>query len=830
MKHCTQESAAIIVTLGMSLSGLLLSGCGALQMTATSGPAGVSVPGAAINGTVHGGQFPVVGATIQLYAVGESGYGSAATPLLNIVVTTGTNGNFAFTPANWTCTPGTDIYLTATGGQESSLSSANPYGATLAALGNCSNINGNSYIIVNEVTTVAAVWALQQFISDVPGTSLLTQPGAAAGVTPAVAPAFSIGAPATNVQGLQNAFEVAAVLANTTDGGTPGGFATAYSGPGTQANRVLSVETWHLNTMADILASCINSSPATGSTACSTLATSVTPSGTVPADTLEIAYAMATNPSYNVQNTFAFASQNGTPFIPYDSAVADWTLAYHVNYTYNTAGSTFPLVLNTPASIAFDSYGNAWIANTGHASANVSEFVTELDPAGDLVSTYTSYVDPSQSTVNFATAPNTNFSMPLTIDPSNNVWTEDNTNSALVRIAATSGAGVASTGTNYGVSTGATNETNTAALARDGSGTIYLTLVGASGATYSATYGAANNKGLAVLVPSISGGVLMAGAGSSVQPLASATSGNKGIAVTNYNSGSKYGGLVYVVTSGSVCSSSYSAALNTFFGEAQTIGTTTTTTGSPTPIGAVVNSIGTYKALGCTTATPATPTTAAQTYMGTQYTTIPAMDTVYGIGVDASDNIWAANSPTAVVASGFPQYWMSELVPSYTADPTTGALSASYSANIYTAPFLSGTSGGATATFVPGITPSSNNILVDGNSNVWMTSSAPNGTFAAVNQSGTFLNPTTPLSATLVSGSKTQAWLCAGFCGGLEYADYSQRRTGSYDGLAIDLAGNVWAGQPGTGADSVTVIVGVAAPPVLPLSLAAKNHALGTRP
>jgi hypothetical protein len=818
---------------------MMMTGCGAMNMALSGADTGQAIAGSAVQGSVHGGNNPVVGATIQLYAVGTAGYGSAATPLLTKTVTTGPGGSFSFTTSDWTCNSGTYVYLTSTGGNPgltgatnggSAATPNNASAAFMAALGKCDNLTSSTSIFLNEVTTVAAVFALQQFISIVPNVSLATQPGTAAGVTPAVAPAFSIGSSSGNVQGLQNAFEVAAVLADSSTGVTPGAL-PAYTGPGAATTRAVTVETWHINTIADILASCINTDTAVGnsdySATCSNLAQSVTPSTTsLPVDTLQIAYSMTANPSYNVQNTFAFVPAIGAPFNPSDQAVADWSLAYRVAYSYNTAGSTFPLVLNTNEGIAFDSYGNAWVANTGHGSSNVPTFVTELDPAGNFVSTYNSYVAPSGSTTNFGVAIGTNFTQPLTIDPSNNVWTEDTANSALVRIAATSGPGAASTGTNYGISTGSATQSGTATLASDGTGNIYLSLGGpASGSAYNAAFGTANDKGLAVLVPSITGGVLTAGAGSSVQPLGNNV--NKGIAVTNYNSGSKYGGLVYVSTTVGVCSSS-NGSIDTFFGEAQTIGTTTTTTGSPTPIGAVVNSVGSYKASGCTTATPVTPTTAAQTYQGTTYPTIPAMDVITGLGVDSSDNLWAVND-ASVVASGFPEFWISEMVPTYTADPTSGALSASYTANIYTAPFLSGTSNGATLTFQPG---TANTVQVDGNSNVWIASSAGTGTFAAVSQTGTFLNPTTPFSAALTNGVSTDNWVCSGFCGGLTYANYAARRgqNGGFAGFAIDLAGNVWAGQSSTGADNVTIIVGVAAPPVLPLSLAAKNGTLGTRP
>jgi len=64
----------IFVGLGMTAT-LLLSGCGA-----SSGPesAGVPVKGIALSGKVHGGQQPVKGAVIQLYAAGSSGDGLIA--------------------------------------------------------------------------------------------------------------------------------------------------------------------------------------------------------------------------------------------------------------------------------------------------------------------------------------------------------------------------------------------------------------------------------------------------------------------------------------------------------------------------------------------------------------------------------------------------------------------------------------------------------------------------------------------------------------------------------------------------------------------------------
>jgi hypothetical protein len=816
---------------------LTMTGCGAMNMTESgSSGGGQAIEGPALHGTVHGGNNPVSGATIQLYSVGASGYGQGALPLLNTTVTTSSTGGFSFTTANWTCVPGTYIYITSTGGNPgltaTSGTPSNPSAAFMAALGNCSNITSNTNILLNEITTVAAVFALQQFISITPNVSLYAQPGTASGVTPAMSPAFEIGSSPGNVQGLKNAFEVAAVLANTSTGVTPGALPAPVA-PATTSNRTLTVETWHLNTIADILASCINTDTTTGnsdySATCSQLAQSVTPStSNLPVDTLQIAYEMAQNPSYNVQNTFGYVASTGAPFVPSDAVVSDWSLSYKIAYSYNPSGtSNFYTLLNTPEGIAFDSYGNAWVASTGHGNTFVPTFVTELDPAGNYVATYTSYTNASGASTNFTYAGQsgggTNFTLPIVIDPSNNAWTLDTGNGNLVRIAATSGAGVASTGTNYGISVGTLGSNPTTVMASDGNGNIFLSL---GGSTYSSTFGANGNQGLGVLVPSITGGVLTAGTGTTVAKLANNT--NKGIAITNSNSGSTtYGGLVYVSTTNTSCSSTDSAALNTLFSEGQTIDTTTTTPGEPTPIGLVVNSAG-YKASGCTTATPATPTAASQMYGGSTYTTIPAMDTPVGMAADSSGDIWLASDPSSVLASGFPQYWVTELVPSYVVNGTTGALSASYSANLYTAPFLSGTSGGATLTTNPSI---AGGAAIDGNGNVWFASSS-NGVAFAVSQSGTFLNPTTPFITSVTNGTTTDNIVCGGFCGGDVYADYSVRRgvSGGFAGIAVDLAGNVWGGYSGTGANSVSVIVGVAAPPVLPTSLALKNGTLGTKP
>jgi hypothetical protein len=71
----------------------LATGCGV-------GPVTVAPTGSMIRGHVHGGQQPVSGATIQLYAVGATGDGSASMPLIASTVLSDSGGNFSLAGAS----------------------------------------------------------------------------------------------------------------------------------------------------------------------------------------------------------------------------------------------------------------------------------------------------------------------------------------------------------------------------------------------------------------------------------------------------------------------------------------------------------------------------------------------------------------------------------------------------------------------------------------------------------------------------------------------------------------------------------------------------------
>src|SRR5580704_4769333 len=147
--------------LGVCAATSLLTGCGARNATmvepsATNG----------VSGTLRGGQSPVTSATIQLYAVGTTGDGSAATPLLKSAVTTDANGNFTISNL-YTCPVSNPlVYLTATGGNPGlTAGTNNPSLAMMAALGPCNNLSSSSYVLINELTTVASVFNLAPYMT-----------------------------------------------------------------------------------------------------------------------------------------------------------------------------------------------------------------------------------------------------------------------------------------------------------------------------------------------------------------------------------------------------------------------------------------------------------------------------------------------------------------------------------------------------------------------------------------------------------------------------------------------------------------------------------------
>ena len=324
MNICYQ--LCFVATIGLVSAGL--TGCGVDR----SSLGGATTPMATLSGFAHGGPQPVVGATVSLYATTSGGYGATAT-LLGTAVT-GAIGQFTFV-SPLPCPTGQQAYVTATGGDPGAGPNANYL--VMAALGPCSTISPSTTIWIDEVTTVAAAYALRPF------TSITSVAGL---------PVVNVGAPANNnvstgtcstvsnvttacaAAGLGHAFANALNLANSVSiGGTmPTG--TAYSVAPSNPDGVVPQAL--INSLANSIEACVNSrggSTGDGSP-CGTLFAATTPPVTSPAapiNTLQALLNVAQYPALTptqVTNLFNVASGFTNYYLPtLSSAPADFSLA-----------------------------------------------------------------------------------------------------------------------------------------------------------------------------------------------------------------------------------------------------------------------------------------------------------------------------------------------------------------------------------------------------------------------------------------------------------------------------------------------------------------------
>ncbi len=339
----------ILLVLSASMPLAAIAGCGGVVSTTGGGGGGACTPaiasttppscptrtpvaGVSINGKVSAGLQPVSGASVQLYAAGIAGNGSAPTALLNAAVATSSTGAFTV-PSGYTCpSTQTPIYLISKGGQPGA-GSANQSLWLMTALGPCGSVTAGSNVVLNEVSTAASAWALASFMSS----------------------GGSVGASCTNTLGLDNAFLTASSLENAITGVSPGA-----GNPST-----LTVSSSKLNTLANALSSCTASS---AGAACSSLFSAASSGNVIPGNTLDAALNIVHSPGNNVAATFALASGSAAFSPALHAAPPDWML-------HNTiAGGG----MNLPASVGVAASGNIWVSSYFSA---VSEFLPGGAPA-----------------------------------------------------------------------------------------------------------------------------------------------------------------------------------------------------------------------------------------------------------------------------------------------------------------------------------------------------------------------------------------------------------------------------------------------------------------
>jgi hypothetical protein len=309
----------VVLILLLLACATVLSGCGMGKIDTTVSSQPIPVLGPAMQGRVHGGNQPVSGATIQLYAAGLNGYGSAPTSLLTSTVTTDGAESFGIT-GKYPC-PDADsdgdsqVYLVATGGNPGLPGNVNNSALVLmAALGSCNQLiagGASIFIDVNEVSTVAAAYSLAQFA--VPDPS---------------APGILVGTSGSNINGLNSAMKTVNNLVDLPTG-TALSITPYYKALGGTSGGLLNssyVPQARINTLADALAPCVNSTGTDG--ACTALFNAAkAPGGFTPTDTLQAILSIAQHPGNNPAGIWGLPSST-PPFEPtLSSAPNDFALA-----------------------------------------------------------------------------------------------------------------------------------------------------------------------------------------------------------------------------------------------------------------------------------------------------------------------------------------------------------------------------------------------------------------------------------------------------------------------------------------------------------------------
>ena len=370
------------------------------------------------------GTYTITTTTNQNFYIGETVVGSGFTgqftglnTALTVTATNLTTTTFAVTAAQ---VLGSLAGTYATTGTITAQPGNNASAVNLAVLGVCPSsgnfstggtlYNGSTFsplkfVYMNEVSTIAAAYALEGF----------TAP------TTAHNNATWIGSSSTNLVGIENAALVAGQLYDIQGGQ----LSTTYAGEGHIARATTAAANGNvpqatLDTLGNILAACVdsNNTTLTPSAQCTTLFNTATTNGipvgstgvgVVPLDTAQAAINIARNPggasatSTTFVNTLYTLPTGNVPFTPNLTSTGagqpnDFTIAIQYPQSLNAQA-------NNAESIAIDGNGNVWM-NT----AALKE-IFEFSPIGVL-----KYNTPAQ-TYSYGY---------VSVDGNNNIWSGNN--------------------------------------------------------------------------------------------------------------------------------------------------------------------------------------------------------------------------------------------------------------------------------------------------------------------------------------------------------------------------------------------------------------------
>ncbi|SNT42085.1 hypothetical protein SAMN05421770_11323 [Granulicella rosea] len=464
-----------------AMTAAMLAGCGVYQSTASTNYTAPIV----LQGQVFAGRNYMPGATVNVYATQPNGVasGGSYTGTAKLLASTTSNATGGWSLSGISCNSPDQLYVTAFGGvpyPSGSLTTNlvnNPNSLMMTAIGDCSILTSASStlnvtgVVTNEASTVAAVWALRNFISingtTVNVTSSATNYGGANGV-----------GGAGHFAGLAHAF----LNANNISPYKLGNF-VQYTGGVDGAAQGGLVPVQELNSLAYAQYLCTIGSDGTspGSfTYCNTLYQLATPpGGSAPANSLQAMWNIARYPGNNAAAILTFTltpiplsgqttSQqiNAGVYVPAltsagtagSGGAIDWSVAIYYLPGYGATstgqGSAYPQFvtidanddvffsnpsgssstqgnvialtsagqslwtsptdttnLTIPRDIAADASGHIWVTNGGVTAA--SSFVQELNAnTGAVVQNYA-----STATNLFGVA----------VDSLGNVWYDANT-------------------------------------------------------------------------------------------------------------------------------------------------------------------------------------------------------------------------------------------------------------------------------------------------------------------------------------------------------------------------------------------------------------------
>lgn len=357
----------------LASSVILTAGC---SHALYSGPQADPINSAAtLRGNVHGGNQPVIGATVTLWFAGQNPSFPATK---GATTTTDRNGSFSFvkdtsggthdgTTNTYACPTSVAsplVYVLSQGGNNQNngvVGQSNSAAAFIGLYGSCANLTAADFVFLSETTTVATMAAVQQFFD--PATETISADG-------------------TEQQRfiMLNLPNTVKLLANPTTGTAVSSTVVSASAEGDIAqsvNLTATPETAKINTLANIISACINNATS-AAPACSTLfSAAVPPPGNVTSlnpttpftaatDTLQALFYIFTNPTNsnptNMANLFTLAPAVGDqPMLL--TQPTDWTIGIVYTST-SSCGTTGGNFIDAPFDINIDAQNNVWFANS----------------------------------------------------------------------------------------------------------------------------------------------------------------------------------------------------------------------------------------------------------------------------------------------------------------------------------------------------------------------------------------------------------------------------------------------------------------------------------